>query len=633
MRIAMRATLRLALTGWLGLALLAAQGRAATPPEKVLPDSTLLFVKVNNAAALRESFRQSQFGQLWKDPALKDFKESFAERLDESGKGLKEKLGITFQELYELPQGTVAMALVGREDPKVPAALVLTLDVGKNLATTTDILTKATKQAEDKGAEVETQEFKGQKLHVIHPPKKKEDKEDGKPQPPLEKKEDKEDGKPQPPLEKKEDKEDGKPQPPLVWTNLGPRFTIASDVDVLKDVIANSDGRDNSLASYEPFVQAQKKLGPGAQVIWYVDVVRFLKLNVLTSAGAATRGNPAQAKQQAEAMFQVTGINGLKALAGNFDLNTGNYDSLSKTIVLAPSPVQGVLKIFQMPKVNLKPELWVPASVFNYRTISWNLDAAYTALNDLVNMFQPGVLNVLEQQLVGPNGGDPLSFQKDVIGPLGNRITLISDFKKPIKEDSQRSLLGIAVDDPKTFQGTLNRLITLSGRQPKKREFQGTTIYDFEIPDLPNANANANNVRFKGPLSVAIAKHTLFVSNEPRLLEQVLRGGAATLADSPEFKAVRNEIPDQVSGMSFTRPDESARVSYDLIKSGQFENALHSAAGAGAPDISKLTRLIDKDKLPDFSVFTKYLSQGGGYSVMDDDGVTFTAFTLRKEKP
>ena len=221
-------------------------------------------------------------------------------------------------------------------------------------------------------------------------------------------------------------------------------------------------------------------------------------------------------------------------------------------------------------------------------------------LNDLVNMFQPGVLNVLEQQLVGPNGGDPLSFQKDVIGPLGNRISLISDFKKPIKEDSQRSLLGIAVDDSKTFQSTLNRLITLTGGQPKKREFQGTTIYDFEIPDLPNANANANNVKFKGPVSVALAKNTLFVSNEPTLLEQVLRGGAATLADSPAFQEVAKEIPDQVSGMSFMRPDESARVSYDLIKSGQFEKALQSAAVAGGPDISKLMRLIDKDKLPDY---------------------------------
>ncbi|MBV8076857.1 MAG: hypothetical protein JO284_10690, partial [Planctomycetaceae bacterium] len=62
MRTPMRAALRLALAGWLGLAglsLVAAQGRAATPPEKILPESTIAYLKVNNAAALRESFRQS----------------------------------------------------------------------------------------------------------------------------------------------------------------------------------------------------------------------------------------------------------------------------------------------------------------------------------------------------------------------------------------------------------------------------------------------------------------------------------------------------------------------------------------------------------------------------------------------
>ncbi len=84
-------------------------------------------------------------------------------------------------------------------------------------------------------------------------------------------------------------------------------------------------------------------------------------------------------------------------------------------------------------------------------------------------MFQPGVLNVLEQQLVGPNGGEPLSFQKDIFGPLGDRITLISDFKKPIKEDSQRLLLGVALEDAKAFQNTLNKLIALTSRAQEAR--------------------------------------------------------------------------------------------------------------------------------------------------------------------
>ncbi len=187
-----------------------------------------------------------------------------------------------------------------------------------------------------------------------------------------------------------------------------------------------------------------------------------------------------------------------------------------------------------LPKVNLRPESWVPATVSSYQTLSWDLDTAYTAINDVVNMFQPGMLNVLEQQLVGPNGGEPLSFKKDIFDPLGDRVTLISDFKKPISEENQRMLLAVALEDSKTFQNTMNKLIALSGGTPKKREFQGTTIYDFEVPEMLNNNPNGpgGNVTFKGPISVAIAKETLFLANEPTLLEQVLRGGGPNLADS-----------------------------------------------------------------------------------------------------
>ena len=86
---------------------------------------------------------------------------------------------------------------------------------------------------------------------------------------------------------------------------------------------------------------------------------------------------------------------------------------------------------------------------------------------------------------------EPLKFKQDIFDPLGDRITIISDFKKPIKEDSQRMLLAVALEDTKAFQNTLNKLIALTGGQPKKREFQSTTIYDFEMPAMPNAGAKA----------------------------------------------------------------------------------------------------------------------------------------------
>ena len=285
--------------------------------------------------------------------------------------------------------------------------------------------------------------------------------------------------------------------------------------------------------------------------------------------------------------------------------------------------------MFMMPPTGLRPEPWVPATVASYQTMSWELDGAYDALNDLVNAFQPGMLNALEQSLAGPNGGQPLSLKKDVFGPLGDRLTLISEFKKPIKEDSQRLLLGVALDDSKAFTNTLTKIIELTGATPAKRDFQGTTIYDFKLPEMPNAGNAPNNNPFKsGVASLAIAKDTLYVSSEPAFLEATLRGGASSLADSPSFAAVAKQIPAKTSSLTYARSDEQARVTYDTIKSGQFEEAFKKQPNS--PDVSKV---IDKDKIPDFSVFAKYLSQGGGYGMMEEDGVVFTNFTLRKANP
>src|SRR5262249_42573615 len=157
--------------------------------------------------------------------------------------------------------------------------------------------------------------------------------------------------------------------------------------------------------------------------------------------------------------------------------------------------------------------------------------------------FNPGILGQLEQGLVGPNGGEPLSLKKDIFGPIGDRITVVSDFKKPIKEDSQRILFAVALEDTKAFQNTLNKGIAITQGAPKKRDFQGTTVYDFQLPEMPNAGPN--NPLSKGQISLAIAKDTLFIAFEPTLLEQVLRGSGSTLADSAAFQSVVKDIPPQ----------------------------------------------------------------------------------------
>jgi len=615
MRMAKRAILRLALVGWLGLSgfsgLTANLAQAAAPPERVLPDSTVFLVKVADIKALRESFRQSQYGQLWNDPALKDFRDDIAGKLKETSNTLKKKIGVTLSELFDIPQGYLAIAAVSQDDPKLPVALAIIADAGNNGERMTDVLTRSTKQAEDAGSKVTTESFQGGTLHIIQAP---------------------------PPKDKDKKEDEGKsetPRPPLVWTSGGSIFYIGSNVNLVKDLASHADGRSiGALANVDSFAKTQSKTGAGdAQILWFLDITKVVK--IVTKANA--KGVEAQA-QQIENLIQELGVNGLKSVGGTLALNAGNYNSLTKTFFLAPTPVQGLLKIFSLPPVSLRPEAWVPASVASYQSLSWDLDNAYNAINDLVNKFQPGMLNVLEQQLAGPEGGQPLSFQKDLFGPLGDRITMISDFKKPIKEDSQRVLLGIALEDSKALQGTLTRVMELAGAAPKKRDFQGTTIYDFDVPvpNLPN-NPNGGNLQatIKGPISLAIAKETLFVTTDTTLLEQILRPGGVPLAESPTYQTVAKEIPQKVSGMTFVRPDEQARLSYDMIKSGQFEKALRQgmAAGRGGQAPPELPKIINPDKLPDFSVFAKYLTLGGSYSIADEDGLLSTGFTLRKNNP
>jgi hypothetical protein len=613
MRTAKIAIFRWALIACLGLVpsfgLSIQQAQAAAPPERILPDTTVFMIKLIDAKAFRDAFRGSQYGQLWNDPALKDFRDELGQKLAEATKDLKEKIGVSLSDLIQLPQGTLAVAGIVKEGAReegaasgLPVDGVLLADAGENEKKMLEVLERATKQGEAAGAKISTESFNGLTIHTIQFPPRAQEKAE----------------------------KDKKPLPdaPLIWTNSGSMFFIATDLGIIKDLAAHRDGRENSLAATEAFTKTQAKTDSAkSQVIWYLDVAKLVKVVIKANSKEADA-------QQTDVMVQELGVYGLKSIGGCLTLGgSGSYDSLSKTFVHAPRPVAGLLKVFSLPPITLRPESWVPATVASYQTVSFDLDNAFTALNEIANKFQPGVLNMVEQGLVGPNGGQPLSFQNDVFGPLGDRITVITDFKKPIKEDSQRMLVAISLEDTKAFQNTLARLLELAGAAPQKREFQGTTIYDFDV-NIPNQPVGAPQA-LNGPISMAIAKETLFLTSDTTLLEQILRPGNPTLADSASFQSVAKEYPEKASGLSYVRPDESARLSYDLVKSGKFEKAIQQATATAArgAEVPKLGKIIPGEKLPDFSVFAKYLSLGGGFSVMDEDGFTMTGFTLRRPGP
>ncbi len=551
--------------------------------EKALPASTVGYLKIEDASKLRAQFKASQFGQLLADPAIEPLKQDVIAQMEEPSKKVQEILGVTLGELLTLPQGAVTIAFVnkGGDDPKHAIALLASADAGENQAKMADVMAKATKEAGTKN-KVATEKFKDSTLTIIR--------------------------------ENDDDKE------PLVWTQVGSTFHISSDVDALKDLISNLSGRAQSLATNENFQSTMKGLGGSPQVSLFVDVTQIIKLAVAAAPG----GNAAQLEDQ----LQLTGINGFKALGAGFDFNQGDFDQVLKIFLYSPGPAQGLLKVFAMPPIDLKPQAWVPASANAYQSLSWDFDAAWKAVSDLAKANgMDGIIAQAQQGIGGPNGD--FDFKKDLFGPLGNRLSYVSDFRKPITEKSQRALAAVALDDEKAFQNTFNKILELTHASPKKRDFQGVTIYDFEVPaNLPNAGQNGLNI--EGPISVAIAKGNLFISTEPTFLELALRSGGPALVDSPEYQAVAKKLPAKNSLISFDRTEEQARLLYNMVKGDGLQKALDQA---NANNGAKVKNPIDPKKIPDFSVFAKYLGQGGTYGIQDEQGMTITSFMLHKEKP
>ena len=564
------------------------RAQAAAPPERILPDTTVFMLKLNDAKSFREAFRRSQYGQLWNDPALKDFRDELGQKLAEATKALKEKIGVSLSDLVQLPQGTLAVAAIAKEAAReeaaasgLPVDVVLLADAGENEKKMLEVLERSHQAGRGVGRQgldrvVQRADDPHRSIPAARARKK--------------------------PTRTRPSRS---PIPPLIWTNAGSLFFIATDLDVIKDLAAHREGRDNSLAATEAYTKTQAKTDSAkSQVIWYLDVNKLVKIVIKANSQGSRR--PAD---------RCPG-SGTGRLRSQIDRRLpdpgqpGSYDSLTKTFVHAPKPVPGLLKVFSLPPISLRPESWVPATVASYQTVSFDLDNAFTALNEIVNKFQPGMVNLVEQQLVGPNGGQPLSFQNDVFGPLGDRITVISDFKKPIKEDSQRMLVAVSLEDTKAFQNTLSRLLEIAGAAPEKREFQGTTIYDFDV-NIPNQAAGAPQA-LNGPISMAIAKDTLFVTTDTTLLEQVLRPGNPTLADSAVVPERRQGVSRKSQRIELRSP---RRIGPALLRPGQERQVRegHPAShgrprrGARFPNLGKI---IPGDKLPDFSVFAKYLSLG-----------------------
>ncbi len=543
--------------------------------DRLLPPEVAVYVSVPDVDELKARFAKTAMGNLVEDSTFEPFKQEIMKALEGVSGKVEEELGVSLKALLQIPSGEFAFAVLTPPNKKLSA--VMFLDFGDNEKTVDALLEKAEKALEDNGAESDDEEIDGTKVTTWT-------------------------------------FKGGNPQQPnkLVYFIKDTMIVISSDLSTAKGVLTRWDGKHSDTFAdndnYNLILEKCKTDDEDGLVVWYINPIGLLQAGLAQAAAQ----NPQLAL--AGVFLEPLGLFSLKAVGGSADMGTEHFDSISKTFLVIEQPTKGVMNLFQFPAVEQKPPKWVSSNASAWFSVNWDISEAYQAASSLFAMVPNAPPGGLDNIVDGLAEQEPrVHLKKDVLDSLSGRIQVVVEpaKKKGDEKGQDRVVVAVGLKDSKKFQATLTKITKTPGFPGKTREFKGSTIIEFEVPDL----SGGLEPKMAG---LAIGKDQLMFSNDVTAVESMLRGDTDgdALVDSAEYKAIAEHIPAKSSIASFSRSDSQMETLWEMAKGGQ--------AGLFLP-------MIDFEKLPAFDTVKKYLTPNGGYSVPDKKGVLFVSFGSKKK--
>ncbi len=93
--------------------------------QSIFPDTTVAWISIADPEDFGASFDRTQYGKLLRDPSMEAFVTSFREQLSKAGKQRLGKLGLTLEDLGEIPGGEIAMAAIVPEAGRLATVLLV----------------------------------------------------------------------------------------------------------------------------------------------------------------------------------------------------------------------------------------------------------------------------------------------------------------------------------------------------------------------------------------------------------------------------------------------------------------------------------------------------------------------------
>lgn len=569
--------------------------------EKLLPQDTLLLVKVKGVPQLVEKLKKSSVYDLTQNPDVQRFLEKPRAKINELLSGVETQSGVKLDDVKALFQGQAAVAITAADFAfEKPPQVVLMIEVGKNAGTAKELmnglLAKLKTMAPPNTVTLVDVEFAGHSVVKLEPVAGAA----------------------------------SGGAPTAACGVAADLFIVGTPARAVEQVlVAMGNPPAQSLATSDNFRQTLQRLDPDPDYLVYIDAARIL---------AGVRGMPQS--QEAWRIINALGVENMLALGLSGKLT--DDASWGRGVLRVSGAKRGAVKMIVPEVGDLFGAEHVPADAFSFLSVRYNLVSMFRELEQVVANINPqfaqNLQAGLQQMKANPQAG--VDVREEVLPLFGPRFAFYSRYADPANIRSQQIVFLIEIRDKGQFEALYDKLRKLipplSRMQPK--DYMGHKVYSMNLmggggPPMQHG-AGMAPAGIPVPGFVALSDRVVFATQVAAVKEYLrnMSGGIAGLKDRTEFRENLRRLPTENLGMIlFQDPGPQVEAFMNFLKTGVLAQL---TAGPHMPAfLRQLVGLIDTDLLPEAKVVKKYLTTSASCAVVTDDGVVLYSYgPLRPRK-
>lgn len=516
-----------------GLPLSVAMAAQAAPVRiaDIAPRSSVVVLGVDDFNALKGSFEQSGFMNIWNDAAIQEWLGDFVQEAVDGMNDELADLGFSVDDL-SMPTGAFGWAVyvdsIADNIDDATYQIIGVSDFGDNAEKMSEILTTTLEEGVESGdLDLDEEEYRGVTVWTI--------------------------------TEVEEEVEDDM----MMWESSGPdlfketfmarvdsQILYSTQLSSLEKAIDRAQGDDvESILTNDEFNSARGSIGDHQGYLvaltgpWF-QLTRLAESKLAVEA--AEFGEPAPPVMQ---IIGATGIDQFKSIS--IGLNAEAPGSVMEQTINVRFPERrGLLTLIPEANTGFSAPAFVDADTTSLTLMQIDFPKFFPAVRQIINALPPEMANMANmgmmqaQMMAGP-----------VLQNLGPEIYQVQTISKPYSPDSMTQYAAIKTRDEAAISQVIAQLTQQFG--VPSRDFEGSQIWDIDLGAMMPMPGAA------GGFSIGLGQGHLFIGQTPSI-ESALRtasnADAPRLADEPRFRAALKNMPAQ--GLSYGWTDTKQVVEY-----------------------------------------------------------------------